>query len=114
MNISRWIKKAIKQNDSIGNRGSGMEIRICRKYLHGTAGGRKALHCNDAAFDEESRARIAKHRRPEAEGFETIEQGHIWKPFVCPGVHGIVGMYVQSRANEVFAPEAEVQTAAKY
>lgn len=50
------------------------------------------------AFDEESRARIAKHRKARSgKGFETIEQGtHLETVCLPGGWHGIVGMYVQS------------------
>ena len=39
------------RNVSCSNRGKRQwKIRICRNNLHGTAGGKKVLHCNDAGF----------------------------------------------------------------
>ena len=59
------------------------------------------------AFDEESRARIAKHRKARSgKGFETIEQGtHLEAVCLPGGCTALLECMSNLVANEVFAPE---------
>lgn len=59
------------------------------------------------AFDEESRARIAKHRKARSgKGFETIEQGtHLETVCLPGGCTALLECMSNLVANEVFAPE---------
>ena len=59
------------------------------------------------AFDDESRARIAKHRRARSgKGFETIEQGtHLEDVCLPQGCTALLECMSNLVANEVFAPE---------
>lgn len=68
------------------------------------------------AFDEESRARIAKHRKARSgKGFETIEQGTHLEAVCLPGAARHCWNVCQiSWRMRCLHRRAEVQTAAKY
>ena len=90
----------------IGGNGSGksefaeticMQLPVKEKYYIATM----------QAFDEESKARIAKHRKARSgKGFETIEQGTHLEQITLPE-HATALLECMSNlvANEVFAPD---------
>ena len=90
----------------IGGSGSG-KSEFAETICMGLPAEEKYYIATMQAFDEESRARIAKHRKARSgKGFETIEQGTHLETVCLPGdCTALLECMSNLVANEVFAPE---------
>lgn len=90
----------------IGGNGSG-KSEFAESICMQLPAKKKCYIATMQAFDDESRARIAKHRKARSgKGFETLEQGTHLEQVILPG-HTTALLECMSNlvANEVFAPE---------